>query len=221
MRTSGRPLDVTLIVVTDRTLAAPRSMRDVVDAALDAGAPAIQLRDKRATAAELLHEARALLPVIRAAGALLFINDRIDVALAAGADGVHLGPHDIPVSAARRIAPAGFVIGCSTDDPLVAQRVEEEGADYIGCGAVFGTSTKDVGDEAIGTKRLDAVARAVSIPVVGIGGVTTANVAAVAGTSASGAAVVSGVMRADDVGAAVAALMAPFRKRTSQVGGPR
>jgi thiamine-phosphate pyrophosphorylase len=207
----ARVLDVRLIVVTDRGLAAPRSIVDVASRALDGGAPAIQLRDKEADAATLLQTARALLPLVRAAGALLFINDRVDLALASGADGVHLGPTDLPVSAARRIVPAGFFIGFSTDDPAAARQAELDGASYIGCGAVFGTTTKrEAAGEAIGVARADEVARAVRIPVVGIGGVTTANVHELAATRAAGAAVVGAVMGADDTAEAVRALLHAF-----------
>lgn len=204
------PPDLRLIVVTDTALAAPRSVRDVVAAALDAGAPAIQLRDKNSDAATLLTEARELLTLVRRYGALLFINDRIDVALAAGADGVHLGPDDIPIQAARRIAPK-LLIGYSTDDPDQARRAQDDGADYIGCGAVFGTRTKDVGGEAIGIERLNEVADAVGIPVVGIGGIGLDNIEEVAGSRAAGAAVVGAVMRAADPGDVVRSLIAAFR----------
>jgi thiamine-phosphate pyrophosphorylase len=148
--------DLRLVVITDRDLAAPRSVAAVVEAALAAGAPAVQLRDKGATAAELLDRARTLVAVVRAAGALLFINDRLDVALAAGADGVHLGPDDLPVAAARRIAPPGFLIGYSTDDPDLALRAQADGASYIGCGAVFGTKTKEVGKISASDRRRSA-----------------------------------------------------------------
>jgi thiamine-phosphate pyrophosphorylase len=201
-------LDLRVIVVTDRRLALPRSIQQVVQAALDAGAPAIQLRDKAATARELAETGRALLPAVRATGALLFINDRLDVALAVGADGVHLGPDDIPVAAARRIAPPGFLIGFSTDDPDTARTAEIDGASYIGCGAVFGTTTKaDAAGEAIGIRRLDAVARAVDIPVVAIGGITADNAAAIARTAAAGVAVVGAVMAAPDPAEVVRALL--------------
>lgn len=209
--TTPTPPDLRLIVITDVALAAPRSVRDVVAAALDAGAPAIQLRDKNAAASTLLEEARELLTLVRRYGALLFINDRIDVALAAGADGVHLGPDDLPVQAARRIAPR-LLIGFSTDDPDTARRAQQDGADYIGCGAVFGTRTKDVGEEAIGVDRLEAVAAAVSIPVVGIGGVTTENAGQIATSRAAGAAVVGAVMAAPDPAEAVRTLLHPFRR---------
>jgi thiamine-phosphate pyrophosphorylase len=206
-----RSLDLRLIVITDRGLAAPRTVLAVVEAALAAGAPAIQLRDKHATTSELLLQARTLLGPVRAAGALLFINDRLDVALAAGADGVHLGPADLPVAAARRIAPPGFLIGCSTDDPDTARRLQDDGASYIGCGAVYGTSTKaEVAGERIGTERLREVVRAVTIPVVGIGGVSTANVEQVASAGAAGAAVVGAVMATADPGAAVRGLLRPW-----------
>src|SRR5690606_40565999 len=98
-------MDLRLIVITDRRLASPRSVLEVVEAALQAGAPAVQLRDKDATPRELYEQARALAEVTARYGALLFVNDRLDVALAAEADGVHLGPGDLPVHAARPAAP--------------------------------------------------------------------------------------------------------------------
>lgn len=202
-----------LIVITDAELAAPRSVERVVDLALQAGARCVQLRAKGVDARDLLARARRLRPPIRHAGALLFVNDRLDVALAAGADGVHLGPDDLPVHAARAVVPHDFLIGFSADDPVEARRAEARGADYIGCGAVFGTTTKDVGDEAIGADRLDEVARAVSIPVVGIGGVSVGRVREVAATAAAGSAVIGAVMAADDPGAAVRTLLEPFQER--------
>jgi thiamine-phosphate pyrophosphorylase len=201
-------MDLRLMVITDRELARPRNVIDIVDEVLQAGAPAIQLRDKSATAADLLALARSILPLARAHGALLIVNDRLDVALAAGADGVHLGPDDLPVSAARRIAPPGFVIGYSTDDPERARAAERDGASYIGCGAVFGTSTKaEAAAEQIGPGGLDRVARAVSIPVIGIGGIGPANAASLKRTAAAGVAVVSAIMAATDPAAVTRALL--------------
>ena len=205
----ARP-DLRLIVITDARIAAPRLVMDVVRAALRGGAPAIQLRMKDAPARDQLAAAIELRGYTRAAGALLFVNDRLDVALAAGADGVHLGPDDIPVAAARASTPPGFFIGYSTDDPERARDAERDGADYIGCGAVFGTRSKDVGGEAIGTARVAEVARSAAIPVVGIGGIGTANIAQVAATGAAGAAVIGAVMSAEDPAAAVRELLAAF-----------
>jgi thiamine-phosphate pyrophosphorylase len=204
-------VDLRLIVITDKSMAAPRDILEVVSACLRGGAPAIQLRDKDANARELLAQAQLLRDLTRQHSALLFVNDRLDVALAAGADGVHLGPDDIPLKAARTVVPTGFLIGVSTDDPQQAKAAQSQGADYIGCGAVFGTTSKDVAGEAIGVWRLQQVATAVTIPVVGIGGIATANVADVAAAGAAGAAVISAVMKARDIEATVRSLLNPFR----------
>jgi len=214
-------LDLRLIVITDRRLAAPRAMDDVVVAALEAGAPAIQLRDKHATARELFEQAVRLRALTARFGALLFVNDRLDVALAAGADGVHLGPDDIPIAAARRAVPRPFLIGYSTDDPATAAHAVAAGADYIGCGAVFGTSSKaDVASERIGPEGVAAVARAVDVPVVAIGGISTENVHQLADTGAAGVAVIGAVMGAADPAAATRLLLAsgPGARRDTAAG---
>ena len=205
----GPVIDLRLIVITDRKLAGARSIFDVVEEALAAGAPAIQLRDKSASASALLEDALRLREQTRRHGALLFINDRADVAIAAEADGVHVGPDDIPVAALKRVAPR-LHIGFSTDDPDLAQRNVTAGAAYIGCGAVFGTSSKDVGAERIGIDGLRRVVEAVHAPVVAIGGITTENVGEVAAVGAAGCAVIGAVMTADRPGAAVEALLRPF-----------
>jgi thiamine-phosphate pyrophosphorylase len=205
-------MDLRLIVITDVALAAPKTIEDVVRAALEAGAPAIQLRDKQAEPAELYRQALRLGELARQYDALLIINDRLDVALATDAHGVHLGPHDLPVAAARaaarRAGRPDLIIGASTDDPDRARHLAAEGADYIGCGAVYGTRSKpDVGTERIGTQGLARVARAVDIPVIAIGGITPANVGAALEAGARGAAVIGAVMCADDPGLAVRLLL--------------
>jgi thiamine-phosphate pyrophosphorylase len=203
-----------LIVITDRGLAAPRTVEDVVGACLRAGARSVQLRDKEASAGELLDQAVSLRALTRKWGALLFVNDRFDVALAAEADGVHLGPDDLPVSAVRWAAPDGFLIGHSTDDPRIAREAESAGADYIGCGAVFPTSTKRDAGEVIGVSGLDRVSMAVRIPVVGIGGVTPDGAQLIAtGSDAAGVAVIGAVMGAHDPGDATRRLLEPFEGR--------
>ena len=131
-------------------------------------------------------------------GALLLVNDRLDVALASGADGVHLGPSDITPSAARSVAPRGFLIGYSTDDPAIAQAAIAEGADYIGCGTIWPTSSKTDTGRSIGLDGLGRVARAVRAPVVGIGGITPERASGVRRAGASGVAVMSAVMAAPD-----------------------
>ena len=202
-----------MLVLTDPGLAAPRSVTEVVEAVLEAGVGAIQLRDKTATARELHAQAVALLALTRRHDALLFVNDRVDVALAAGADGAHLGPSDLSVAGARLVVPPHFLLGYSCDDPVQARAAMADGADYIGCGAVFGTTSKDVGGEAIGLERLDAVARAVAGPTVAIGGIDDRNVHGVVATRATGVAVVSSVMAAPDPGATAKRLLAAFAHR--------
>ncbi|UCC84138.1 MAG: thiamine phosphate synthase [Gemmatimonadota bacterium] len=197
-----------LMVITDRRLAGDRGWLADTEAALLAGATAIQLRDKGATSRELLEMALALRPLVECHGALFLVNDRFDVALAAGAHGVHLGDDDLPVAEVRRVVPREFVIGRSADTEDAALAAEAQGASYLGVGSVFGTQTKkEVIGEVIGTEQLGRVARAVSIPVVGIGGVSSANAAEVAATGAAGLAVVSAVMAAPDPGAATRALL--------------
>lgn len=180
-----------------------RSLADVVEECLAAGATAIQLRDKTATTRELHRQGLELLPIIRRHGALFVVNDHVDVAVALEADAVHLGPEDIPVAAVRRIAPAHLLIGYSTDDPEEGRRAAEAGAGYLGIGAVFGTRSKEgLADEAIGTRRIREVMRASGLPAVGIGGVTPENAHQVAATGA-GVAVLGAVMRAAEPGEVV------------------
>ncbi|HEX6371515.1 MAG TPA: thiamine phosphate synthase [Longimicrobium sp.] len=196
-----------LIVVTDPDCGAGRTVIDVARAALRGGAPAIQLRMKDASAREMAEAARALLAETRAAGALLFINDRVDVALAVGADGAHVGQDDLPVAAARRIAPPGFLLGVSAETAELAREAQADGADYVGVGPVYVTGSKADAGDAVGTDRIAQVAAAVGIPVVGIGGITVDNAPPVLHAGAAGVAVIGAVMRAADPQAAARALM--------------
>ena len=197
-----------LIVVTDPGVPAGRTVVEVVRAALRGGAPSVQLRAKDAAARESALLARELVVETRAAGALLFVNDRVDVALAAGADGAHLGDEDLPLAAARRIVPPGFLLGMSADSVEHARRAEREGADYLGVGPVYGTASKPDAGAPIGTARIAQVAASVRIPIVGIGGIHEHNTAPVIRAGAAGVAVVSAVMHADDPEAAARGLVA-------------
>ena len=195
-----------LVVVTHPNPAAG-SLTDVVTECLEAGCRAIQLRDKESSAADLYEQAGNLREITRASGALLFVNDRLDVALAAGADGVHLGPDDIPVDAVRRNVDRAFLVGYSTDDPEAGRRAAIAGADYLGVGAVYGTRSKQgLVDEAIGPARVGSVARASGLPCVGIGGITIANAGPVVATGA-GVATLSAVMLAERPGEVVSRLL--------------
>lgn len=192
-----------LIVITDRRLAAPRSVEDIVAEALRAGARAVQLREKRQPPRRVLPLARRLRADTRRAGALFVVNDRIDLALAVEADGVHLGPADLPVSAARRVAPPGFLIGYSADDVDLARAAARDGADYIGCGTVYPTTTKPDAGMVTGIEGLRRVVRAVDVPVVGIGGVTPDRAPTVMDAGAAGCAAIGAVMAAANPAAAV------------------
>ena len=197
-------------------LARPRALSDVVREALAGGAPTVQLRLKSASARELLEAAQTLMPIVRSAGALFIVNDRLDVALAAGADGVHLGPDDPPVKDVRRVADARsgvadtFIVGYSTDTRDEAARAEAEGADYLGVGAVYATANKSDAGDVIGLEGLRRVVKVVSIPVVAIGGITPERAPAVAKTGACGSATIGAVMSATEPAEAVRELLLPF-----------
>ena len=197
-----------LIVITNAAQAAPRDAVRVVEAALRAGAPAVQLRQKGASARDLFMTAARLRKLTLEHGALLFVNDRMDVALASGADGVHLGPDDPTPASVRSAVPEGFLIGYSADDPEAARSAIAAGADYIGCGTVWPTSSKRDAGPAIGLDGLRRMAQAVPAPVVGIGGITPARAAPVRATGASGVAVMGAVMSAVDPGKTVRRLLA-------------
>ena len=191
-----------LVLVTDPDAGPDRTVLDVVRAALLGGTPAVQLRWKEAGAREMAALARVLLRETRAAGALLFVNDRIDVALAVGADGAHVGQADLPAAAARRIAPPGFLLGVSAETPALARKAEADGADYVGVGPVAATGSKPDAGDAVGITRVREIAAAIRIPIVAIGGITALNAAEVVEAGATGVAVIRAIMQAADPEAA-------------------
>lgn len=205
---------LSLIVVTDPDCGLGRRVVEVVRCALAGGAPSIQLRAKDASAREMAELGRELLIETRRSGALLFVNDRVDVALAIGADGAHVGDHDLPVAAARRIVPAGFILGRSVDRVEEVPAAITEGADYLGAGPVYPTGSKLDTGPAMGLAELVKVSEAAgAVPVVGIGGIDRSNAAAVTGAGAVGVAVIGAVMRADNPEGAAAALLRVVRGR--------
>ena len=174
-----------------------------------AGVRVLQLRMKDAPAALML----AVLDEVRLQrppGALLIVNDRLDVALAGGADGVHLGQDDLPLRAARRCCPPGFLIGVSTHNEEQAAAAQADGADYIGFGPIFATTTKHNPDPVVGVERLRAVCQRSPIPVVAIGGVTPQQVPALIAAGAHAVAIISAINRAPDVRRAALAVQAQF-----------
>ncbi len=194
--------DYSLYLVTDRSLSRGRATIEVVREAVAGGATCVQLREKACGAREFLEEARALRAATRELGVALIVNDRVDVALAVGADGVHLGQRDMPIADARRLGPPGWIIGVSAESVEDAVRAEREGADYIGVSPVFATSTKADHAPPLGLEGLRAIRAAVGIPLVAIGGLHAGNARAVVRAGADGVAVVSAVVSADSPRAA-------------------
>lgn len=189
----------------------------IARAALIGGAQIIQLRDKETSLSQLLTIAREMRHLARQGGALFIINDRADLTLCCQADGVHLGPDDLPVREVRRILGPHKIIGasCSTrDEALAAWR---NGADYIGCGAVFGTQTKSDAGEAIGLEALRQVVKATPLPVAAIGGMQLENIAQTRHAGAAMAAVITAVTNAGNEAAMTQAtrdLVARFESQT-------
>jgi thiamine-phosphate pyrophosphorylase len=191
-------------LVTQRDLSAGRSTEAVVEAALAGGIDVVQVREKDHSAREQLSTAERLRDLTAAADVPLIVNDRVDIAAAVDADGVHLGDDDLPVDVARDQLGADAIIGRSVSTVEGANAAEAAGADYLGVGAVYATSSKDVDEDeqAIGLERVEAIDDAVDIPFVGIGGVTADNAADVVAAGADGVAVITAITQADDPEAA-------------------
>ena len=193
------------------------SHADQVALFAERGATVVQLREKRATALEFYEQATAALAIAAERGVQLIINDRVDIALAVGAAGVHLGQDDLPLADARQVrAAAGrpdLVIGFSTHNLAQALAAAQAGADYIGFGPVFGTRSKTNPDPTVGLDALADVCRAVTVPVVAIGGITLDAVPAVARAGAAAAAIIAAIDAAPDPAAAGRAVTAAFGRR--------
>lgn len=177
---------------------------------LAAGPCCLQLRAKRLSAAALRDAAAAVLPSCRAAAVPFCINDRVDVALSAGADVVHVGQEDLPLDVVRHITGGRVAVGVSTHDEAQAVAAAEAGADYIAFGPIFGTRTKERPDPTVGLEALRRITRLVRVPVVAIGGITLETVALVAAAGARAAAVISAVDEAPDRTAAGRQVAAAF-----------
>ncbi|MDR1863575.1 MAG: thiamine phosphate synthase [Treponema sp.] len=198
--------DLALYLCTDRALSLGRPLIQAVEAAVQGGVTMVQLREKEASAGEFFALAKELLGLTRPLGIPLIINDRLDIALAAGAEGLHIGQSDLPLREARRIAGPGLIIGVSASTAEEALAAERDGADYIGAGAVFPTGSKADVSAVIGIDGLAAICKAVKIPVAAIGGIGPGNIRAVLEAGASGAAVISAILSQPDIREAAAAL---------------
>lgn len=189
--------DPTLYFITDSADLSERCFLDRIKSALAGGVTMVQLREKNRCTREYTRFARAVHSLTSSYGVPLIIDDRLDVALAADAEGVHLGKEDLSVEDARRLAPDGFIVGATAKTTEQALQAYEQGADYLGVGAIFPTTTK-VKTVITSVSTLKDICSAVPIPVNAIGGLNVGNVDVLQGVAISGICVVSAIMKADD-----------------------
>lgn len=187
-----------LYAVTDRRWLRGRTLEEVLEEALEGGVTMVQLREKNMSEEELYREALSLKPLCAAYGVPLLVDDSVEVCREADLDGVHVGQSDMAVPGAREILGPGKIIGATAHNVAEAIRAEEMGADYLGCGAAFGTSTK-TDAHTIDLTAYKAITEAVHIPVCAIGGITEENALRLAGYGLSGIAVVSGIFASQDI----------------------
>ena len=202
-RFAKEKIDYSIYLLTDDTCLQGRPLLACVEEALGAGVTLLQYRSKYKDGGAMYQEALALKELCDRYHVPLIINDRVDVALAVGAAGVHVGQDDLPCRVVRNLVGDDFLIGVSAHNPEEAREAAAAGADYLGCGAVFGTATK-AGVGTLGLERLRSIRQAVSLPIVGIGGVKATNYGQVLATGANGAAIISGILAATDIGGEVA-----------------
>ncbi|MBV0903708.1 thiamine phosphate synthase [Haloarcula salina] len=211
-------VDWDVYLVTQASLSAGRDTADVVAAAIEGGVGVVQLREKDRSARERYETGRRVRELTREAGVAFVVNDRVDLAQALDADGVHLGDDDLPVPVARDLLGPDAIVGRSVSTVEAARDAEAAGADYLGVGAVFATGSKDdipEDERAVGTERVAAIADAVEIPLVGIGGITAENAADVVAAGADGVAVITAITGAEDPAAATADLAAAVERGRS------
>lgn len=206
-------VDYSLYLVTDPVLCRAAGLIETVTAAVSGGATIVQLRDPDADTRALMEQARALLGVLRTRGIPLIINDRADVCMAAGADGVHLGQDDMAALDARRLLGPNALIGLSvgSEAEFATSRADLDAVDYVGIGPVASTRTKDNAGQAIGVDGFAAVRRLIDKPAVAIGGVGAAHITDLAAVGADGIAVVSAICGRRDPGAEAVSLAKAWR----------
>jgi thiamine-phosphate pyrophosphorylase len=205
MTTPGLAARLKLTLVLSRSEAAPRTVMELAEAAFAGGVTALQLREKNISDREIYEEALELRNLCRAGGRLFLLNDRVDLALAVGADGVHLGQSDLPTAIAARLLPPGLILGVSVRTTTEARAALADGASYLGVGAVFPTGSKS--DAAVLRPETVREIAALGLPTVAIGGLTADNAKAAWGLGVTGLAVISALTRARDPRAAAAALL--------------
>lgn len=208
MKKSG--IDYTLYLCTDRGLMSTETLEEAVEQAIQGGCTVVQLREKDCTSLEFYENAKKIKEITDRYSVPLIINDRVDIALAVDADGVHVGQSDLPVSVVRGIIGPDKIIGVSAGTLAEALQAEADGADYLGVGAMYATSTKEDADVTT-IEELKAIRGAVQIPIVVIGGINKNTLENFKGYGIDGLAVVSAVIAAKDIKAAAGELVALFR----------
>jgi thiamine-phosphate pyrophosphorylase len=203
-------VDSSLYVVLDRTAARGRDLVELLALALAGGSRMIQLREKEWPSGRLLPLAEKLRAACAAAGATFIVNDRVDLALAVGADGVHLGQDDLPARAARPLLRPGMILGISTHSVEQARTAQADGADYVAVGSMFATTSK-ADFQLVGPDLMRKLRGEIRVPLVGIGGITPDNVSEVIQAGADGVAVISAVCAAADPKAAAARFLTQIR----------
>jgi thiamine-phosphate pyrophosphorylase len=192
-------MDYSLYLVTDAGLARGRTHHEIVQAAIRGGVTVVQYREKSASTRRMIEEARELRDLCRARGIPFIVNDRVDVALAADADGVHVGQNDMPASLARKLIGRDKILGVSAENVAQARAAVTDGADYIGASPIFATPTKPDAPPPMGVQGLQELTRACTIPIVAIGGLNATNAASMIRAGAAGVAVISAIVNAEDV----------------------
>jgi thiamine-phosphate pyrophosphorylase len=199
-----------LYALLDDSVRAELPMADKARSVIDGGVGVLQLRLEKTGDRAALPIVREVVGLARARGVKVIVNDRVDLALAAGADGVHLGGDDLPVRAARALLGGEALIGATTRSLGDIERAQEEGADHVGLGPIFSTTTKEVAHPPLGLQAFADIARASPLPVVGIAGITLASIGQVAAAGAWCAAVAGDLLRAEDIVSRARALQQAF-----------
>jgi thiamine-phosphate pyrophosphorylase len=204
--------EIDVYPVTCERLSAGRSNLEVLQAVIQGGARIIQLREKEYSARDLYHLALKFRGITAKAGVLLIINDHLDIAMAVEADGVHLGQNDLPVTAARRIAPE-LLVGASTHSLEEARQAQDDGADYVNIGPIFPTKTKEGVEQFLGPDAIRVIAPAIRIPFTVMGGINESNIDEVLAAGARRVALVTAITLAPDISQKVRALRKYFTER--------
>jgi thiamine-phosphate pyrophosphorylase len=187
-----------IYVIIDAAWLKGRKSSDIALQAIKGGAGVIQLRCKECTHRDFLNMARDIKKICRAKGALFIVNDSLEIALAAGADGLHAGQEDMPAGELKKLLPIDMILGYSARTLDEAKKAFKEGADYLGVGAMFATTTKESA-KVVGLERIGEIKKAIDLPIVAIGGINKGNIREVMEAGADAAAVISAVMGADDI----------------------